>query len=141
MIGQGPGSVGAGLYTHLALAVASSLAIALLMSNSQGTINQMLRFKPLVWVGSISYGIYLIHIPAIGIVHAMMGGDSFALDSWSAAAATMIGIAATIGLAWLSWRYFEKPLNDHAHRLTKAGDVAKLPAEIDSLATEPHTVG
>jgi peptidoglycan/LPS O-acetylase OafA/YrhL len=127
VIGQGIGSLGAGIYTHLALAAASSLTIAVLISKPEGMINQALRFQPLVWLGSISYGVYLIHIPAIGVAHAVMGRTSAVLDSWSAVVATVVGIGATIGLAWLSWRYFEKPLNDHAHRLTKGNYSSDLP--------------
>ncbi len=126
MIGQSIGSLGAGLYTHLALAVASSFAIALLISNPQGGINRMLRFKPLVWLGSVSYGVYLIHIPAIAISHAVIGRHNTILDSWSAAAASATGIVATICLAWLSFRHFETPLNNRAHRLTKSAPSANL---------------
>lgn len=138
VIGQGIGSLGAGIYTHLALAAASSLTIAVLISNPQGMINQALRFQPLVWLGSISYGVYLIHIPAIGVAHALMGQTSVVLDGWSAVVATVVGASATIGLARLSWRYFEKPLNDRAHRLTKGDYSSDLPATT-SLPNATHS--
>jgi len=118
-IGHGFGSPGAAIYSHLALSVASSLTIALLVSNPQGKINRLLRFTPFVALGTISYGVYLLHIPVIGLTHALMGRHSIVPDSWSGAAATAIGLVTTVLLARLSWRWFEKPLNDYAHRITR----------------------
>jgi peptidoglycan/LPS O-acetylase OafA/YrhL len=119
-IGQGVGSLGANLYTHLALALASSAMITALVATPEGWQNAVLRSRPMVALGTISYGVYLIHIPVIGLTHVILGRSSFVIDGWSGAVATVVGMLATICLALLSWRYFETPLIRWSHRLSAA---------------------
>jgi len=69
-----------------------------------------LGWRPLAFVGKISYGLYLIHI----LVFSIMGGyvdkhlDRFGLAGNLAIVA--IRVAVAIACATLSWRYFEQPI-------------------------------
>ena len=69
-----------------------------------------LELRPLVFVGKISYGLYLIHI----LVFSLLGGyvdkhlDAFGIPGNLAIVA--IRVAVAIGCAALMWRYFEKPI-------------------------------
>ena len=69
-----------------------------------------LELRPLVFVGKISYGLYLIHI----LVFSLLGGyvdkhlDAFGIPGNLAIVAIRVAVAT--GCAALMWRYFEKPI-------------------------------
>lgn len=110
-------SLGEAAYGHFAFGLCAAIAIILLAANRNGIANRALRVKPLVFVGAISYGIYLLHVPVIALTRiALKAHDRFALDSPSSLFATLVGLVLTILLAWLSWTQFERPLNQFAHR-------------------------
>jgi len=60
----------------------------------------------------VSYGAYLLHFPIIqlGLVHGLLAG------SWLATAPKVL--LATTVLAWLSFRYLERPMINLGHRLS-----------------------
>jgi len=116
---QGAGTIGAAAYTHLALALGSAGTIAALVV-TDGTVNRFLRQRAFVRLGAISYGVYLLHVPAIGLARAMLDRPGLRLDDGVAALSDTMGIALAVALAWLSYRYFETPLNDWAHRISRA---------------------
>lgn len=66
-----------------------------------------LEFTPLVWVGLVSYSLYLIHWPVSAFVRYV------SLQSLDAATATLM-VGASIGLAALSWKYVEQPFRGPA---------------------------
>jgi len=116
--GQGLGSVGAAVFGHLGLSVASGIVIVLLVRAPGGLPSHLLASRPMVFLGVISYGIYLLHRPVIGTIHALAGRSSLLLDGWGAVILTTAGVCATICISWLSFRFFEGPLNAMAHRMT-----------------------
>jgi peptidoglycan/LPS O-acetylase OafA/YrhL len=69
---------------------------------------RVLGTRPLVWVGGLSYSIYLWHWPAIVLgqwtVHYLTGAPA---GRWIPA----LFAAASVGPAWLSWRYVERPVH------------------------------
>jgi peptidoglycan/LPS O-acetylase OafA/YrhL len=67
-------------------------------------LGAILGWKPLVWVGVRSYGIYLWHFPII--VLTTPGGVANGRELLRAA----LQVAATFGIAALSWRYLEEPI-------------------------------
>jgi peptidoglycan/LPS O-acetylase OafA/YrhL len=50
-------------YVFLLVPLATILILVNCMSLDNSFINNILSFKPLVYIGSISYGLYLWHIP------------------------------------------------------------------------------
>ncbi len=80
------------------------LGAALMISagNTSPLLARGLRFKPLVFVGLISYSLYLWHWPLMAYVHYLhipMG--------WLGA---VIVVGLSVLLAWLSWRFIEVPM-------------------------------
>ena len=76
-------------------------------------LTRALRIRPMIYVGTISYGIYLIHFFVVTVVQRM--ADRF--HTWLPTP-TQPGVARfvivsliSIGAAGLSWRFFEGPLN------------------------------
>lgn len=66
-------------------------------------LHPILTWRPAVFVGTISYGIYLMHMLAANAVRKVVGHD-FGLDVFAGATLLVIVMAA------LSFRYFESPL-------------------------------
>ena len=78
-------------------------AAALIYSGAtKGTICRGLATRPLVFVGLISYSLYLWHWP----IHVYSTYVSSAVSSWAWRLAL---IALSFGLAILSWRFVEQP--------------------------------
>ena len=76
-----------------------------------GFPGQLLLIPPILYIGRISYGIYVLHqfVPA-----GLKQLADFCLVPYPTAPwlLTIIYTTITIALASLSWRFFEKPLND-----------------------------
>jgi peptidoglycan/LPS O-acetylase OafA/YrhL len=83
-------------------ALASVAFVYLAMFSSQPWLQTMLNGRLLIYIGTISYGLYLLHkIP-------MDMAQSFHLDRYPGLAFPAIFAAAFV-LAFLSWKFLEKP--------------------------------
>jgi peptidoglycan/LPS O-acetylase OafA/YrhL len=110
-------------YTWLGLSYFTLLLFAVTRPGS--ILSKVLRFRWLGWMGTLAYGIYLIHQPVQYLLYgiflhqgpAITGGASF-----------LVGVAAlslSLVLAVLSWRYFEQPLIRLGRRTTFDFGVAR----------------
>jgi peptidoglycan/LPS O-acetylase OafA/YrhL len=68
-----------------------------------------------VFMGTISYGLYIFHQAVLGLVHGIVYHEEPRLERWDHLVVTLIASAATIVLANISFRYFEKPLVQYGH--------------------------
>jgi peptidoglycan/LPS O-acetylase OafA/YrhL len=76
-----------------------------------GPIGKILEIKPLVYVGTISYGIYVYHNFVLHFMYMPKTAKILLLpDSWLLASLLIGGV--TISLAALSWHLFERPINN-----------------------------
>ncbi|HLJ53223.1 MAG TPA: acyltransferase family protein [Rhizomicrobium sp.] len=75
---------------------------------TRGTIWRVLASRPLVFVGLISYSLYLWHWP----IHVYSTYVSRAATDWTW---TLALIALSVGLAILSWRFVEQPFRRREH--------------------------
>ena len=83
------------------LSVATALVVGTAASPAS-RIGRALGWGPLRWLGVRSYGIYLWHYPIIVLTTPANGQDTLARGAWQ--------VAASIGVAELSWRYIEEPV-------------------------------
>jgi peptidoglycan/LPS O-acetylase OafA/YrhL len=93
-------------YSLLAIFFASIVALSVQWSGLKRT--RVLRMKALVYVGSISYMLYLIHIPvyvAVGLALSRIGSIPL-----PAIVHAVVAAGFAVGLAALSWKYFETPI-------------------------------
>lgn len=67
-------------------------------------IGRILAWRPLVFIGLLSYSLYLFHWPTIVLAREAFGFDT------GTAPVRMAVLATTFALAWLSWRFVEGPL-------------------------------
>jgi hypothetical protein len=82
-----------------------ALGSALLIWGLQvdGPVRRVLSLRPVVWVGTVSYGIYLYHWPIFAVVTA----DRTSLDGVALAA---LRVGLTVAAAALSYRVVERPI-------------------------------
>jgi len=79
-------------------------------ATSPPAVNRLLASPPLVWVGLLSYSLYLWHWPLFAFrQYLSMGGGA------SRAAKIALCLVSVI-LAWVSWRFVETPFRSRARR-------------------------
>lgn len=78
-------------------------ALVLLFASGQTRAGRWLAVPPLVWLGLISFGLYLWHQPLLALVQYVHFGPL-------PAGLVLSAIAASVVLAWLSWRFIEQPV-------------------------------
>lgn len=66
-------------------------------------VGSWLSLRPIVLIGLISYSLYLWHVPILVLWKYGRGGS---LHPWQAT----VAIAASVILAWLSWKFIEMPV-------------------------------
>jgi peptidoglycan/LPS O-acetylase OafA/YrhL len=87
-------------------AVAPCLGAALLlMSGAAGTssISRLLAIRPMVFIGLISYSLYLWHWPVIVLLKQGLPADRLSI------AVRLGALVGSIVLAWLTWLLIERP--------------------------------
>ena len=87
----------------LAVAVAAVLVVAPVALDQGGFVARALAWRPLVWLGAISYGVYLWHWP----IFLALNGER---TSWSGWRLFALRCAATFAVAAASWWLLEQPI-------------------------------
>jgi peptidoglycan/LPS O-acetylase OafA/YrhL len=83
------------------LSIATALAVAAL-AHPASKLAPVVGCRPMRWIGERSYGIYLWHFPII-VLTTPEGADAPGLLRG------LLQLAATIGVAAISWKYLENP--------------------------------
>ena len=98
-------------------------------SNSQNSTwcGKFLALKPVVFLGLISYSLYLWHWPILSFSRYLMSGRK--LDTHL----VLIGLVISVILAWLSFRYLESPIRNRRFLLESRKLLACLLAVITFL--------
>ena len=89
-------------------------AALILLRPAQGPAGQLLASKPMVWLGELSYSLYLWHWPVLALLRYYTGLQ--VLDM----AFSLLFIVLTLLLASLSYYWVETPLRAHSIRLKQA---------------------
>jgi len=106
-------------FSILGATFASVLCVIVL--SKQGSFSSVLCRRPLVYTGQIAYGLYLLHVPAAGVVRGVLGLLLHRhLEPFSLPAIPILFISSYIS-ASLSWRYFESPILRLKDRFTYRG--------------------
>jgi peptidoglycan/LPS O-acetylase OafA/YrhL len=74
------------------------------------------RSRPLVYLGTVSYGLYLVHQVASGALHGAFFGRPPRITTLAEGAVTLLALALTLLVCELSWRFFERPIVEWGRR-------------------------
>ena len=101
------------------LAVLSAAVVAVLVLRPASLLSRILSLSPLVFVGLVSYGLYLYHGPVIQLVWAALQRENFRRGR----IIELIGAIVALLVSWISFRFYEAPLiafgRRTANRLTR----------------------
>jgi peptidoglycan/LPS O-acetylase OafA/YrhL len=87
-------------------AVAGTAAVILAGLSRESTVPRWLERSPLVLVGLVSYSLYLWHWPLLALAKYALARAPTPLEAGGI-------VALSFGLAWLSWRFVERPFRRH----------------------------
>lgn len=92
-------------------ALASASTIMHLLINPSSAVGSALKSSGFVFMGRISYALYLVHSPFIFI--ALRAPEKWIIPQ------LLVGLAATVSISYVSTRYFEEPINQKARSVSK----------------------
>jgi peptidoglycan/LPS O-acetylase OafA/YrhL len=103
-------SAGGSITAHLfygAIGLMFVLAAASAEHRRSGLVARLLRNRAAVWLGTVSYGIYLWHMPVIGEVSRIVGRGWLPNDNTVQLVAVAVGTTITASLSWI---LLERPI-------------------------------
>ena len=100
----------------LSTVVSGGLMVPLLFGSAGSGFHRALAGRTARYLGRISYGVFLWHLPVFEGIFAVTGIDYF---TGGALALLSVGLPVTIGLAALSERFVERPLMERVHRRSR----------------------
>ncbi len=92
------------------LAVCIALALAAAAEAPSETNVAPLRYRWLMRLGTISYGVYLFHQPINGLLHGAILQHAPSIVNTPGILTTILALIVTLLLSTASWRFFESPL-------------------------------
>ncbi len=118
-----------GVFNHTWLAALYALLILLALVSRRGGLAAALRWKPLVGLGRISYGVYMFHQPVSALLHGWLRGTAPALTEAGGMQVTLLALGATLLAAVLSYYLLELPFFRYGHTFRYAPAPATRPTE------------
>lgn len=95
------------------LAIYAGSVILIVVAQEEGSFRRFLRSAPLVWLGRVSFSLYLVHVPIlVACVHALHGTAPPAV---AAALGSLLALAAAALMRWA----VEEPSRRLARRVEK----------------------
>ena len=85
------------------------------LTDKEGLLGRIFRWRPLRELGKISYCVYIIHQAVSWTLYRSLLHSDPRFDNWSAIGLSVLSFVATVLIAEFSWRYFENPLIRRGH--------------------------
>lgn len=84
---------------------------------NDGPVQRALRWQPLVFVGKLSYGIYLVHILCLNVAQRVFAPHTGRIEV--SVAAFVLACVLSVAAAWVLHRVVEQPLIEIGRRWSK----------------------
>ncbi len=114
-------------YQYSWLAAMYAVMMILALVKRDGIVARAAHWPFLREWGRISYCVYLIHTGVLWTCHRVLLHSLPRITDWPGVATTALALTLTVGIAQISWKYFEKPLIDRGHA------ARFMPSEADAL--------
>jgi peptidoglycan/LPS O-acetylase OafA/YrhL len=112
-------------YTWIAAFYAAFLLIATSMTFT--SLRLGLSLGPLRKLGSIAFGVYLLHIPILGVAHELAFGSPPRISNAPECFVSALALVITIALSVASLKWLEAPFNKIGKRYSYDARI-KVPA-------------
>jgi len=98
-------------------------------TSRSGALARLTRVPVLRHFGIIAYGMFLINLPVITLVQGLISGKTMPdIGNWSDVLTALLAFLVTWILAFLSWKFFEKPIVRWGHSFSYAKTKPMVPA-------------
>ena len=98
------------LYLSFWWFIPSALLLTSLSMGKDGALARTLSARPLVWLGNISFAVFMIHIPLMRVIEIIASKNDVILGLWST---VTIVVLTSIAAGYVISRYFEKPVTKY----------------------------
>ena len=98
-----------GGYTVLALAGVALVTLAV-TGNGGHWLRRGLRSPVLIWLGGISYTLYLQHELMLGLVHGLVKGEHPRIRDGADVLLSLLALALALLFSHFSWKWLERPM-------------------------------
>jgi peptidoglycan/LPS O-acetylase OafA/YrhL len=128
---------------HLWLAGLYFFLILIAVTDDKSRIARFFRSAWLVWLGTLSYGIYMFHETISGLLHGWLRGGKPKMETWADVSVTVLALGVTFALAVLSHRFFEQPILKIGHRFRYHDPAPNLqpPSKLSLQNVQPDSPG
>jgi peptidoglycan/LPS O-acetylase OafA/YrhL len=91
--------------------------LVFVLVDGSGPAALLMRSATLRNLGMISFGLYLIHIPVLGLAYGLLFNSAPQISQPVHVATSLAALAASVAIATASWKLFENRFVRHAHLL------------------------
>jgi peptidoglycan/LPS O-acetylase OafA/YrhL len=129
-----------GALEHAIFAIFYSALVLLVFIDNTSPITKVMRWRPLAWIGTISYGLYLFHEPISGLAHGLIRQAPPAIESIFSGMITLTALVITFAVAAASYYLFERRIIVYGHTFKYTKSAAPLPTPSAEPQLQPLPV-
>lgn len=108
------------------------------LTNQDSLLSKSLRSQLLARISILSYGAFLFHLLALGVVFSIFRSSPPVIANLGDLALTILGVILAFSISHLTWNYLEKPFIQLGYRLTNYLDAPS--AQLSPSGSRPTTL-
>lgn len=89
------------------------ISVFSLFNVNGGVVTRLLQVRPLVFFGNISFSFYMVHVLVIWTAYRLLAHFDLEMPLYLF---TFLVFVLTVALAYIVWRFFEKPITNRLRR-------------------------
>jgi peptidoglycan/LPS O-acetylase OafA/YrhL len=130
--------LGLGLVRNDLFSTLAGLTTIALIAACLGTgMQTWLSSRPLQFLGTVSYSLYLFHNPVTGVAFRVMGKLSARHSVGVDLLCSAVAIGVCVAVAWVAWFTVERAAISWSHRLSQTRTPSPAPVVIESATVKP----